>query len=133
MKQKNNGAGGSPPTLNSVQAGQDTGATFWSRMGRLPLENPAKEAFIREMAKGGWSRAKAEERWNVYGLNENIAQGVARAMAAHGVLEEPESHSHRHVPLGRRSGPGRINWKIRRSWQMGGNSSARRAISGAPI
>lgn len=55
-------------------------------MGRLPLENPAKEAFIREMAKGGWSRAKAEERWKVYGLNENIAQGVARAMAAHGVL-----------------------------------------------
>ena len=56
------------------------------RMGRLPRENPAKEAFIREMAKAGWSRAKAEERWNVYGLNENIAQGVARAMAAHGAL-----------------------------------------------
>ena len=54
------------------------------RMGRLPRENPAKEAFIREMAKGGWSRAKAEERWNVYGLNENIAQGVATAMAVHG-------------------------------------------------
>ena len=54
------------------------------RMGRLPRENPAKEAFIREMAKAGWSRAKAEERWNVYGLNENIAQGVARAMAVHG-------------------------------------------------
>ena len=49
------------------------------RMGRLPRENPAKEAFIREMAKAGWSRAKAEERWNVYGLNENIAQGVATA------------------------------------------------------
>lgn len=56
------------------------------RMGRLPRENPAKEAFIREMAKAGWSRAKAEERWNVYGLSENIAQGVARAMAAHGAI-----------------------------------------------
>jgi hypothetical protein len=53
-------------------------------MGRFPRENPAKEAFIREMAKAGWSIAKAEERWNVYGLNENIAQGVATAMAVHG-------------------------------------------------
>jgi hypothetical protein len=56
------------------------------RFGRLSRENPAKEAFIREMAKAGWSRAKAEERWNVYRLNENIAQGVARAMAVHGAL-----------------------------------------------
>jgi Restriction endonuclease fold toxin 5 len=55
------------------------------RFGRLPRENPAKEAFIREMAKAGWSRAKAEERWNVYRLNENTAQGVATAMAVHGV------------------------------------------------
>src|SRR5208283_5821793 len=54
------------------------------RIGRLPRENPAKEAFIREMAKAGWSRAKTEERWNVYRLNENIAQGVATAMAVHG-------------------------------------------------
>ncbi len=39
---------------------------------------------MREMMKAGWSRAKAEERWNVYRLNENIAQGVATAMAVHG-------------------------------------------------
>jgi hypothetical protein len=55
------------------------------RMGRLPPANPAKEAFIREMAKAGWSRAKAEERWKAYGFNENIAQGVATALAVHGV------------------------------------------------
>lgn len=54
------------------------------RIGGFPSRNPAKEAFIREMAKAGWSRAKAEERWNVYKLNENIAQGVATAMAVHG-------------------------------------------------
>jgi hypothetical protein len=55
------------------------------RFGRLPRENPAKEAFIREMAKAGWSRAKAEERWNVYALNDDIAQGVATALAVHGL------------------------------------------------
>ena len=103
------------------------------RMGRLPRENPAKEAFIREMAKAGWSRAKAEERWNVYGLSENIAQGVARAMAVHGAITGARCNSSRHLPLGRWSGPGRGNWKIRRSWQMGGSASARRAIFGAPV
>jgi hypothetical protein len=70
------------PEFSSKRTGQ--GGEVPERLGRLPLENPAKEAFIREMAKAGWSRAKAEERWNVYRLNENIAQGVARAMAVHG-------------------------------------------------
>jgi Restriction endonuclease fold toxin 5 len=38
------------------------------------------------MAKAGWSREKAEERWKVHRLNENIAQGVADAMAVVGAL-----------------------------------------------
>jgi hypothetical protein len=68
----------------------------WSRTGnsgdvsgrfeRGPIENPAKEAFIRQMAKAGWRREKAEERWKVHRLNENIAQGVADAMAVVGAL-----------------------------------------------
>ena len=86
MKPKNNGDGGSPPHPEFSSSRTGHGGDLLDRMGRLPRENPAKEAFIREMAKGGWSRAKAEERWNVYGLNENIAQGVATAMAVHGVL-----------------------------------------------
>jgi hypothetical protein len=70
------------PEFSSSRTGHrgDFAGTFRHR----PVENPAKEAFIREMAKGGWSRAKAEERWNVYRLNENMAQGVATAMAVHG-------------------------------------------------
>jgi hypothetical protein len=71
------------PEFSSSRTGH--GGDLLDRMGRLPRENPAKEAFIREMANGGWSRAKAEERWNVYRLNDNIAQGVATAMAVHGV------------------------------------------------
>lgn len=71
------------PEFSSSRTGH--GGDLLERMGRLPRENPAKEAFIREMAKAGWSRAKAEERWKVYGLNENIAQGVATAMGVHGV------------------------------------------------
>jgi hypothetical protein len=70
------------PEFSSSRRGD--GGDLLERMGRLPLENPAKEAFIREMAKAGWSRAKAEERWNVHRLNENIAEGVATAMAVHG-------------------------------------------------
>jgi hypothetical protein len=70
------------PEFSSRQTGH--GGDLLDRMGRLPRQNPAKEAFIREMAKAGWSRAKAEERWNVYKLNENTAQGVATAMAVHG-------------------------------------------------
>jgi hypothetical protein len=57
-----------------------------SRFGPRSIENPAKEAFIREMAKAGWSRKKAEERWKVHRLNENIAQGVADAMSVVGAL-----------------------------------------------
>ncbi len=70
------------PEFSSRRTGQR--GEVPDRIGQLPLENPAKEAFIREMAKAGWSRAKAEERWNVYRLNENIARGVATAMAVHG-------------------------------------------------
>jgi hypothetical protein len=71
------------PDFSSSRTGQR--GEVLDRMGRFPRENPAKEAFIREMAKAGWSRAKAEERWNVYGLNEGIAQGVATALAVHGL------------------------------------------------
>jgi hypothetical protein len=72
------------PEFSSSRTGH--GGDLLDRFGRLPRENPAKEAFVREMMKAGWSRVKAEERWNVYGLNENIAQGVARAMAVPGAL-----------------------------------------------
>ena len=43
-------------------------------------ENSAKESFIQEMMKAGWSREKAEDRWKVYKLNEGVASGVADAM-----------------------------------------------------
>jgi len=72
------------PEFSSSRRGD--GGDLLERMGRLPLENPSKEAFIREMAKAGWSRAKAEERWNIYRLNANIAQGVATAMGVHGAF-----------------------------------------------
>jgi hypothetical protein len=38
------------------------------------------------MAKAGWSREKAEERWKVHRLNENIARGVADAMTVVGAI-----------------------------------------------
>jgi hypothetical protein len=66
------------PEFSSRRTGQ------WGE--RFSPQNPSKEAFIREMAKAGWSRAKAEERWNVYGLNRNITQGVATAMGVHGAF-----------------------------------------------
>jgi hypothetical protein len=72
------------PEFSSGRTGQRGNAL--DRFGGRPRENPAKEAFIREMAKAGWSRQKAEERWKVYRLNENITQGVATAMAAHGAF-----------------------------------------------
>jgi hypothetical protein len=48
-------------------------------------ENSAKESFIQEMMKAGWSREKAEDRWKVYKLNEGVASGVADAMNVYGL------------------------------------------------
>jgi len=53
---------------------------------RVLAENPAKEAFLREMMSAGWSRQRAEERWQVYKLNESVARGVATAMTVHGAI-----------------------------------------------
>jgi hypothetical protein len=72
------------PEFSSSRTGHGEGLS--GRFGRGSIENPAKEAFIREMAKAGWSREKAEERWKVFRLNENIAQGVADAMTVVGAI-----------------------------------------------
>jgi len=52
----------------------------------LQSEDPAKEAFMREMMNAGWSRDRAQERWEVYKLNESVARGVAGAMTVHGAI-----------------------------------------------
>ena len=89
MKPKNNGDGGSPPTLNSVRAGQDTGATFWTEWdGCREKIRQRKHSYAKWLRRGG-AEQRRKKRWNVYKLNENIAQGVARAMAAHGRLQVP--------------------------------------------
>jgi hypothetical protein len=109
------------------------------RFGRGPTENPAKEAFIREMAKAGWSREKAEERWKVFRLNENIAQGVADAMAVVGALGTARAvltGAYRRAvalgevgAIGKSGGPGK--WvEVARPWQGLEHQSK---MSGKPI
>jgi len=51
---------------------------------RQEAQNAAKGAFIHEMLRAGWSRERAEERWNVYKLNEDVARGVSDTMTVHG-------------------------------------------------
>jgi hypothetical protein len=56
------------------------------RIETLQRDDPAREAFIREMMDAGWSRDRAQERWEVYKLNESVARGVATAMTVHSAI-----------------------------------------------
>jgi hypothetical protein len=125
------------PEFSSGRSGH--GGEVPDRIGRLRRENPAKEAFIREMAKAGWSRAKAEERWNIYRLNANIAQGVATAMGVHGAFGAAKAvltGTYRWAvglgqagSIGKSGGPGK--WvEVARPWQGLEHQSK---MSGKPI
>ncbi len=49
-------------------------------------EDPAKDAFIKEMMDAGWTRESAESRWEVFKLNESIAKRVGWAMTVYGAI-----------------------------------------------
>jgi hypothetical protein len=125
------------PEFSSSRTGHNDDVS--GRFGRGPIENPAKDAFIREMAKAGWSREKAEERWKVFRLNENIAQGVADAMTvvgAIGVASNILTRGYRWATrlgelgaIGKSVGPGK--WvEVARPWQGLEHQSK---MSGQPI
>jgi len=56
------------------------------RITRNAAEDPAKDAFIKEMMDAGWTRESAESRWEVFKLNESIAKRVGRAMTVYGAI-----------------------------------------------
>jgi len=55
----------------------------YHQYGNRPAStDPNKEAAIKSLMEAGWPREKAEERWRVFKLSDDIARGVAEAVAA---------------------------------------------------